>query len=1447
MKEEVCLGRDGSSQAVLWNWSHSILEDDSYMSTWAASIAGLDLAWDVGTLTSQATFCSSASSSLRPKRSRTEHVRRVRFQVDPEFYVGNESSVGPALCAEKFSQSQIKKDSFTSLAKTSQPANPIVSHDPRTVHEEGDTLSLLAAGGQAGIGGLWQQQNRGAPAVADVPAIAHQDGEDVEIEVEAEIQEDESSSSDSDSSEQRRAVLVYSIDMNPMHCRPRWGSYEKLHHDIAHHLRLSSHDLTIVHSVETAPDDLRLARVHPFIAQKPQDITEGSTFQLILLDVAFHNALPSLEPETVRRVKVMPQTVSRKALLALLGLHKYCQYTRNLCLVRHNTQLIGVQQKALINLRHGDYVKVDVPPARGVLRQHYTREVAQCMRRGYMPSNIPTVLENYPAGFDVVDMPVIDTFNFLPRVEDLDYDRDAMNLLQLAGPSRPSFDPWPSFLTRPGARTPTECKVPEHEHVEVTPVEVALHPQQEEGRPEIPFGEIDQVIHDLQQLWETFAATEQEEEGRVLYLNTWYTDHVRYRHCQQPRPIRLLAPPWNWPDQIAEAWDDWVDPDAILDIYLVRPHPRVGSRGAAERVPHVIIVQHAAAGFSSVHITVVDTLESGNLPRENVMVVPAALNKDIFYDLLGIGHERMVTSLIDCMVYHGELEVAHDTLFPAQHGFSFIVVLNHLRDIITRAAASRSSASSSHLNLLQKDVKRQTILLDELTAPQGSDRAVIDKEAVRIVWGQAAAPHPQYIEVPRDAAVEQLKEELTSWGVHGQIVDCRERNCAVCLPHAAELSDGWHYVFVNLDLNDPGELFLHTAQKPLTMQEVMAHLHGLGYWRAVLHHQVVVYEQVFKISFKDQIVQMQQRPKKQKGDAVWPAPQSVRQWIGPFFHECKAFHSQHLIDIGIATDDIHELFQSHDDLLQTSFEGVQLPAELQSAIDACNPELPMEEIDRLLIYTDGSSMGDAKHLPPLRAEEEGKGDTWAMLILGERYDPPGLRIVGWSAQQVHYDTCSAMHLGATRIGADVAEQEGLSWAALWRLSRNWNVPTCFRSDSKTALGQAEGVIGTTNVTENFVFLRGAHQAVVSALGQSHVLYAHVPGHAGEAWNEICDWLAKEERKKSFYCKRPRLDMRKWRKAMRHFWMVVGAHEDLPLFCGHGLHAPAPQLPDRHSTQHGQALSTQKSVWATMHFQLSACSANVNSLCSTPQGHEGKVAYLRQQIKELGINFFGVQESRAQEICSCVDDVYRLASGCMNHQQGVELWINLSQPYGYLKGRPQYFEKGDFQVAYKDARILMVRINTKFWNAWIVVAYAPHSGLSWKERERWWHQLSEITHKRQATTPLIVMVDANASPGAADGKAVHCPGLHSSSSTPLMRSYVEEHGLVLPNTTAVHLGDLSTWIDPAGHHEYCIDYVMISEDLAAACTLSRVVPELDLGHGSWDHTATAVDLRWEEGI
>jgi hypothetical protein len=94
---------------------------------------------------------------------------------------------------------------------------------------------------------------------------------------------------------------------------------------------------------------------------------------------------------------------------------------------------------------------------------------------------------------------------------------------------------------------------------------------------------------------------------------------------------------------------------------------------------------------------VVDVVDADNPPRDFVMVVPALVDKHIFYDILGIGHERMVSSLVDCMISHGDITINEGDVYEAQHGYSFIVILNHMRDIMTRAAAGYASASSSSL------------------------------------------------------------------------------------------------------------------------------------------------------------------------------------------------------------------------------------------------------------------------------------------------------------------------------------------------------------------------------------------------------------------------------------------------------------------------------------------------------------------------------------------------------------------------------------------------------------------------------------------------------------------------------------------------------------------------------------------------------------------------------
>ena len=117
----------------------------------------------------------------------------------------------------------------------------------------------------------------------------------------------------------------------------------------------------------------------------------------------------------------------------------------------------------LVNFLHGDYLRVAVPPGRGELRDYHTRDVAQCFRRGYRASNIPTVLEALPDGIGVADMPVIDHFNYIPKAQDLDYDRDAMALFQLSGWSLPAFDHWPPFLSSRSGPPVTTCKVNEHD------------------------------------------------------------------------------------------------------------------------------------------------------------------------------------------------------------------------------------------------------------------------------------------------------------------------------------------------------------------------------------------------------------------------------------------------------------------------------------------------------------------------------------------------------------------------------------------------------------------------------------------------------------------------------------------------------------------------------------------------------------------------------------------------------------------------------------------------------------------------------------------------------------------------------------------------------------------------------------------------------------------------
>ena len=350
-------------------------------------------------------------------------------------------------------------------------------------------------------------------------------------------------------------------------------------------------------------------------------------------------------------------------------------------------------------------------------------------------------------------------------------------------------------------------------------------------------------------------------------------------------------------------------------------------------------------------------------------------------------------------------------------------------------------------------------------------------------------------------------------------------------------------------------------------------------------------------------------------------------------------------------------------LLHQSFEGLDLPDALFDFLS----QLPLwngTSPDRFVVYTDGSSQGVQQHRPLEWIEECGISDAWAMIVLAEFYatatEPSCLMVVGWTAQQVRCSPSSPAYLGATQVGSMIAEREGLTWAFLWRIGLNCRTPTLFRSDSMLSVQQAQGLMGTCNLDPSFLCLRGAHQLLDGALPHGHLVVEHIYGHTGEPFNDFTDIIAKQESHKSFYLPRPPLHMALWRPKMPYLWMLFGAPTGGPRYCLEGFDVRPPDLPGPAPELPVCAPISQIATQLEMH--LSLCTANIQSMYSHPDGYAGKLNYLVEQFQAHGLLIGGLQETRTPQGLSQHLQTLRISSGALRGQGGVELWVNLRQPY-----------------------------------------------------------------------------------------------------------------------------------------------------------------------------------------
>ena len=121
-------------------------------------------------------------------------------------------------------------------------------------------------------------------------------------------------------------------------------------------------DIVILHHVPNGPEDLQAARIEPVILQVYDDLAIGSVHRLVLLDIEFHEHPPSTQVSTSRRCAALPHYLTRRTLLSFAGLGTYCERMKQRCMVWHNNERVDLQDRRFLNIEHGSYVRIAIPP-----------------------------------------------------------------------------------------------------------------------------------------------------------------------------------------------------------------------------------------------------------------------------------------------------------------------------------------------------------------------------------------------------------------------------------------------------------------------------------------------------------------------------------------------------------------------------------------------------------------------------------------------------------------------------------------------------------------------------------------------------------------------------------------------------------------------------------------------------------------------------------------------------------------------------------------------------------------------------------------------------------------------------------------------------------------------------------------------------------------------------
>lgn len=974
------------------------------------------------------------------------------------------------------------------------------------------------------------------------------------------------------------------------------------------------------------------------------------------------------------------------------------------------------------------------------------------------------------------------------------------------------------------------------------------------------------MSEDIQELHQHWLRTAFSWEGETAStrVQTWFVDqhNQNFWTCISPRIVRLYEDFTQWEDHIKQTWRDQLDPTAPYTIQVVTPRPINTHR---ETAAHVILIQRPHDVLATALVTVIEMNQArGSVTMQMAITTHEHMYVEHLYMALGLAGRCLVTGApMTCQTWYDGYLIQPGNVFPARNGQGLLIrmqrrpVFQDIRDgtnlLQTRMTVIRRERQT-HGQLAQTHGPRtESLFPSQCSEADFQDEHEPPEVATCIVyvhWPPNFRPStqiPLFVEVEQPGTPDQVQQELRSMGYEGEVIACGQHDAVYFHPrifHQEKM-----YIYCNQDLEAKNGIHVCRGNPSDDDLTHMRTLYQKGFHKAVIMRREQVTDYVTILHFRNVEPRQESDVKPPRTPTDWSSPQPLQINMTKPFLDIGVERPRAEYVLEFDCQELQAFFQAPPLQLITDITPYEVPDFIQTAIQQCQT---LSRHDRLIIYADGSSQCKRRHCSPLWTDMHEVSDSWCFAVFAEQYPDRGddlarkLEFIGLTCQQILYEPDRPHHVGTDHIGSDAAETEALLWSALWRLAQNHRMPTVFVTDSLLVGGQAAGTMGISTPSIPYCHLRAAFQALEAILPGDHLRVAHTRSHAGEPYNELVDHFAKLEGRSSQYLPRQLINFPTFGRILSILWIILTQDRDLPRLCEGGIAITPPRLPEEVAlTTKPVANPAASKTYAgnTRHdIAISFATANVRTFYKGTDGTPGKLHYIREQFKGLHLHFLGLQETRTPACSTTADSVLRLASGDHHGQQGVELWVNLQQPYGWQNKKPLFIIKNDLVVTYANPRCLIARVQNAHLDFNIAVIYAPQSGIAHSERADWWHDMMIILQEYTRDQDMVLLIDANAASGVQDGQHVFQHDDKESSGTSFLRDLIDTHGLCLPATSDRHQGEHHTWICPATQQGHRIDFVAIPTHWLPSCTTSRTIPELDLGNVG-DHTAVGLEVQW----